>query len=376
MRRDHSHAGWRVSAVMILGLGLLLWLTPSIPDAVGEFLDEPCESAVTGMPSARHVLPPAPPLPQDTSREAVAPRSTAPPSTSWSTAPPPSEHLLASASPNVSVDASLLPPATKDISSDGLPAAATRCHWEGDVFKCGSCQSSADCPQDQGCLINRETRRLECMASECEEDAHCFPGTTCRELKTGTSNAAIRRCMPVGERDVGESCDPDYISRSGACREGLRCLNQVCTQPCQLGAPSSCPRGHTCTDDSDGPGCVPDCEQLGCAPGEQCKRLPNGGNRCLARVTGTCPETPCAQGERCLMDGGRGRGSFWCARECEPFRPGSCGPGHVCGWAGGTTSACFRQCDPKQLDSCGEGWMCATVSEDLTQWGCRPSAFE
>lgn len=39
---------------------------------------------------------------------------------------------------------------------------------------------------------------------------------TCRTLLTGTSNTTIRRCVPVGERREGESCDPDYISRIGA----------------------------------------------------------------------------------------------------------------------------------------------------------------
>jgi hypothetical protein len=77
-----------------------------------------------------------------------------------------------------------------------------------------------------------------------------------------------------------------------------------------------------------------------------------------------------------MMDGGRGRGDFWCARVCDPLQPESCPSGHVCGWAGGTASACFRRCDPKDLDSCGKGWMCATISEDFSLWGCRPTAFD
>lgn len=289
--------------------------------------------------------------------------------------PAPSETVFASFTPGSSTDAPL-PPASREISSDGLPAAALHCQWLGGVLTCGSCRTSGDCAPNEGCLVNRETRRLECMASECEEDAHCFPGFACRTLKTGTRNATVRRCVPVGERRAGESCDSDYISRAGACIEGLRCINQVCTAPCRLEDPASCPSGYTCTEDGDGPGCVPDCEKLGCPQGQQCKRLPRGGNRCLARVSGTCPETPCAEGERCMMDGGRGRGAFWCARVCNPIQPGGCPTGYVCGWAGGTSSACFRQCDPKDLDSCGKGWMCATVSEDLSLWGCSPSALE
>ncbi|MET0403509.1 MAG: hypothetical protein ABW123_13945 [Cystobacter sp.] len=381
MRRDPFPSYWVVSA-SLLGLGLLLWWP--FADPRGASTDERLLSREADPPDPRpvHAL-----AVRASPRDARA-RSPPPPlpvssAATWYTPPPASFRPVLTRASSGSAStaaqathASLLPRAAQDIAPDGLPAAATNCQWEAGALVCGSCRSSGDCPQDQGCLINRETRQLECMASDCVDDSHCDPGTTCRELKTGTSNADIRRCTPVGERGEGDSCDPDFISRSGACREGLRCLNQVCTRPCEPGGPESCPAGHTCTSDVDGAGCVPDCEQLGCAAGQHCKRLPEGGNRCLAQVTGTCPETACGEGERCLMDGTRGRGSFWCARVCESFRPEGCAAGEVCGWAGGTTSACFRQCDPKRLDSCGEGWMCATISEDLSLWGCRPSAFD
>jgi hypothetical protein len=359
MRRDRFHLSCALAAVAT-GLGLLLWATVSPSDSAGGAAPSPLTShrsiSVTSIrepptdEAGAHPAPPTPPTPRvDTRFASFTPDSSSP------TAP----LLLAS----------------EELSSDGLPAAATHCSWDGGILKCGSCQTSGDCPPGQGCLINRDTRRLECMASECEEDAHCFPGFTCRALKTGTSSSPIHRCVPVGERRKGESCDADYISRAGACLDGLRCIQQVCTVPCQLDAPASCPSGHTCTDDADGPGCVPDCEKLGCPQGQQCKRLPRGGNQCLSRISGTCPETPCAEGERCMMDNRRGRGTFWCARVCNPIHPDSCPSGDVCGWAGGTQSVCFRRCDHRDLDSCGPGWMCATVAEDLSLWGCTPSAF-
>ncbi|MFY0527982.1 hypothetical protein ACN28I_34110 [Archangium gephyra] len=359
MPRDRFHPRCALAAVAA-GLGLLLWATVSSSDSAGGAAPPPLTSplAISGT-STRE-----PPTDEAGARPAPPPPPT-----------PRADTRFASFTPDSSTPTAPLPLASEELSSDGLPAAATHCTWDGGILKCGSCQTSGDCPPGQGCLINRETRRLECMASECEEDVHCFPGFTCRTLKTGTSNGPIRRCVPVGERREGESCDADYISRIGACRDGLRCIQQVCTVPCQLDAPASCPSGHTCMDDADGPGCVPDCEKLGCPQGQQCKRLPRGGNQCLSRVSGTCPETPCAEGERCMMDTRRGRGTFWCARVCNPIYPDSCPSGDVCGWAGGTRSVCFRRCDHRDLDSCGPGWMCATVAEDLSLWGCTPSAL-
>jgi hypothetical protein len=369
MRRTKPFPKRIVLAVLLLGLGLLFWNK------------EPVAASAVRVPSAHPAqLSPVKPLLMPRTPTGASGREERPSPPPQS--PPRGDVELASYTPAVSggiqavsADRARLLDASQERSTDGLPSTATHCEWKDGLFKCGTCQSSADCAPNQGCLINRQTRRLECMDSECEEDTHCFPGLTCRSIKTGTSNAPIRRCVPSGERHEGESCDPDYISRTGACREGLRCINQVCTTPCRLDEPSSCPSGHTCMEEGDGPGCVPDCQTLGCPEGQQCKQLPTGDSRCLARVTGTCPETPCAEGERCLMDGGRGRGSFWCARVCAPPRPESCPSDFVCGWAGGTASACFRRCDPRDLDSCGEGWMCATISEDLSLWGCRPSAF-
>ncbi|HZI03985.1 MAG TPA: hypothetical protein VEZ71_08190 [Archangium sp.] len=361
MRRDRFPLSCAMAAIAA-GLGLLLWATvsSSSSDSTGGAAPSPLTSHRSiPVTSTRE------PLPDEAGARPTPPT---PPT-------PRADTRFASFTPDSSTPTAPLPLASEELSSDGLPAAATHCSWDGGSLTCGSCQTSGDCPPGQGCLINRETRRLECLASECEEDAHCFPGFTCRTLKTGTSSSPIRRCMPVGERREGESCDADYISRAGACRDGLRCIQQVCTVPCQLDAPASCPSGHTCTDDADGPGCVPDCEKLGCPQGQQCKRLPRGGNQCLSRVSGTCPETPCAEGERCMMDTRRGRGTFWCALVCNPILPDSCPSGDVCGWAGGTQSLCFRRCDHRELDSCGPGWMCATVAEDLSLWGCTPSAF-
>ena len=364
------HRSWAVLSAFAGGLGLLFcWQPTTTPSASSPANESP--SAVASAP----LLPPGDSALSEASASAVAAPTPAPASPPPGPQNPQPDTALASfgtySAPHPARSASL-PLGSQEISPDGLPASAIHCQWDGERLICGTCQTDADCPPGSGCLLNRETRRMECLDSECEEDSHCFPGFVCRTVAFGMSSEHIRRCQPEGVRREGESCDTGYVSSRGACREGLRCIEQVCTRPCQLEEPTSCPAGHACTDGRDGPGCVPDCQQLGCPEGQQCKRLPRGRARCLAQVSGTCPETPCAEGERCNTLVSRERGAFWCAPRCTPLLPDSCPPGQVCGWAGGTDSACYRTCTHTDLDSCGEGWHCTTVAEDLTLWGCRP----
>ncbi|PTL75839.1 hypothetical protein DAT35_53225 [Vitiosangium sp. GDMCC 1.1324] len=264
---------------------------------------------------------------------------------------------------------------SEELAPDGLPSSGLRCTYDGGSLQCGGCRTDGDCPAGKGCVANRQTRRFECMASECEEDTHCFPGSVCRRVNLGTTGSAtIRRCVPEGQRREGEHCDTLPISPAGTCREGLVCVQGVCGVPCRLEDPSSCPAGSSCQDSLDGPGCYPDCRALGCPEGQSCKRLASEGYQCLASVRGDCPESPCGEGERCNMRLFRGHGVFWCARLCNPLVADSCPADHVCGAGSATVSTCYRKCDPVEPRSCGEGWSCVSVSEDMTQWGCRPAS--
>lgn len=267
-----------------------------------------------------------------------------------------------------------LPPAHQEIAADGLPANAMRCSFDGGVMHCGDCRLNSDCPAGKGCVANRQTRRLECMESDCEEDMHCFPGFVCRQSSREETGPIIRRCTPVGQRRLGESCDNSFVSTSGACQEGLLCHRGVCSLPCRLGDATSCPEGQRCEEGDDGAACFSDCRDQGCPAGQRCKHLSGGDYECLAEVHGECPEIPCAEGERCNKRVMRGRGVFWCARRCNPLLPESCPPDQLCGHAGGTESTCYRRCDPQDLDSCGEGARCSTVAEDMSLWGCVPKA--
>ncbi|HSP77548.1 MAG TPA: hypothetical protein VLQ93_03415, partial [Myxococcaceae bacterium] len=218
----------------------------------------------------------------------------------------------------------------------------------------------------------RETRRFECLDSECEEDAHCFPGLVCRRVSSGATGATVRRCVPEGPRLQGEPCDTLYVSPSGSCREGLRCVQGVCSAPCSPEDAASCPSGYACTESPNGPGCFPDCRQLGCPDGQRCSRVGEDFHQCLVASEGDCRDTGCPEGQHCNMRQSRGRAVFWCAALCNPLLSDSCSAGQVCGMGSATVSTCFRKCEPMDPDSCGPGWTCATVSEDMTVFGCRP----
>jgi hypothetical protein len=280
-----------------------------------------------------------------------------------------SSEVRASSSAPVTV----LPSVSEERAPDGLPASAIRCNRTAQGLDCGSCRLDGDCPPGHGCVANRETRRFECQASECEEDAHCFPGSVCRPVNTGATGIVIQRCVPEGLRQEGEPCDTVPVSPAGSCREGLRCVNQVCSTPCRLEEPTSCPSGLVCTDSLNGPGCFPDCQRLGCPEGQRCSRVRDQQYQCLVESQGDCRDNPCPEGERCNLRMSRGRAVFWCAKLCDSLRPESCSADQVCGVGGPTVSTCFRKCDPMQPDACGPGWACSTVSEDMTLFGCQPA---
>lgn len=257
-------------------------------------------------------------------------------------------------------------------ASTALPPAAMSCTLGDGVPVCGDCRTDSDCPAQQGCVVNRQTRRFECLASECETDAHCFPGTLCRAVNDGSSGTRVRRCVPEGLRGEGERCLTLPVGPEDTCREGLLCVQQLCGRPCDTAVPGSCPSGQQCVDTLNGPGCYPDCRTSGCAKGETCSRVRDETYQCLESVTGTCNETPCAEGEHCNLRMAQGHAAFWCAPRCNPLRSDTCPGGQVCGRGGPTDSTCFQKCDPTAAGTCGPGWRCTSVSEDMTLWGCVP----
>lgn len=375
MRRDRTRPKRAALAFALSGVAVFLWQMATAAPAPGR-RESPPELLLL------HQKPPPPGGPPLEVASAVPARFAASSVSqlvvsvpSWmrqrprADAPEPAPEV---ASASVVSSSSVLPLSSEERAPDGLPVAAMRCTRSGEGFDCGSCRTDSDCPSGQGCVANRETRRFECMASECEEDAHCFPGTVCRAVTTGATGTVVRRCAPEGTRREGESCDSLPVSSTSSCREGLRCVNQVCSAPCSLDGRVKCASGFVCTDGLDGPGCFPDCQQRGCPEGQRCARVRENEYQCLADSRGDCRDTPCPEGERCNMRMSRGRAVFWCAKLCNSMLAASCSPGEVCGMGSATASTCFRKCDPMDDKACGPGWSCSTVTEDMSVFGCTP----
>ncbi len=256
------------------------------------------------------------------------------------------------------------------------PASQMDCSFDGGSFVCGSCQTDGDCPAGQGCIANRETRRFECLPSECEEDFHCHPGSVCRVAAGSPPGPLVRRCVPSGSRGIGERCELLPSTPANACQEELICINESCAPRCNPDAPGSCPEGYTCGSSRNGPGCVPDCRRLGCESGLECVQTKEDNYQCLRLVVDECSDRkPCQDGQHCMVKWTQGRGGRFCASSCQSWKPTSCAEGYVCGRGGPTLSSCYRQCDPQDLSTCAEGWLCSTVSEDLQTWGCVPNVY-
>ncbi|WP_224362452.1 hypothetical protein [Hyalangium versicolor] len=353
----------------------------TVPSVAHHFGALPQAQEATSVPGASRTVP-SPPSRRDSRPEDPAPHAMSEIASAQASliavhpqAPPREAEAQAASAASLQVastEASPPPIEAENSQRDGLPAAGMRCSVEGGALQCGACRTDGDCPAGSGCVANRETRRFECLASECEEDAHCFQGRVCRPVTTGATGPVIRRCAPTGTRREGEPCDGLFISPAGSCQEGLTCHRGVCSTPCRPGEPTSCPTGHVCEEGTNGPACFPDCRARGCPEGQRCKRLDDTDYQCLAEVKGECPETPCGPGERCNLRLSQGRGVFWCAPLCNPLQADTCPTGQVCGIGSPTSSTCYRRCDPLVPDSCGDGWQCTTVSEDMTQWGCSP----
>ena len=153
----------------------------------------------------------------------------------------------------------------------------------------------------------------------------------------------------------GERCFP--AARREACKPGLLC-NFYCGQPCRLEHPSSCPAGHLCRNDINGPSCVPSCLLQGCAEGRKCIQYDRELTVCAVVTGQDCIQSPCPAGQECrqaldeLGDGAR----MWCATPC---RAGGCPPGSTC-----FRGDCERPCDPNTPDACGVGQTCVYYPDE------------
>lgn len=257
------------------------------------------------------------------------------------------------------------------------PENAMNCERADGGFRCGACTHGGECPPGQACVVNVKTGLMECAASECEEDRHCFPGSVCRVVERSAAGVPVRRCLTSGERGAGEKCVPAAFSPGSTCREELVCVDGVCGQRCTPGVAGGCPQGSICRESvsgavtGDGAGCVPDCSLSGCTGALQCVSVQTGVHQCLRMMVNQCEgDQDCEQGQLCLTEWFGGKGGRYCAAGCESWRANSCPAGFVCGARRpGDGSSCYRECGG--INACPTGFLCKTVTEDMQVWGCR-----
>lgn len=150
---------------------------------------------------------------------------------------------------------------------DAYAEAGDSCRTLAAEARLGACRAIFQDPAPSGAVCESAVADLRCAGGE----GLCFPepkGTTCRIYATPGQPCAEAICPPWmhcissggalvcdAPRDLGGACEADVH-----CRDGLRCLNEVC-------APGI-PAGHTCDKSFDcAAGLVCDPLSQQCAPG-------------------------------------------------------------------------------------------------------------
>lgn len=234
------------------------------------------------------------------------------------------------------------------------------------------CMSGADCEPPLGCLFEARYNQAYCTDSQCLTDAQCPEGQFCRALVTKEQGLRVRICIPPGERQEGEFCDPAPQDKGHACAAELVCSGNPyhwCGRPCRPGVESTgCPPGFFCAETLPEPTCLPTCAGRECSQGQRCVVFPEGASVC-ARVYGpSCWENPCPEGQACraLTEPTR-PDTVWmeCIERCGPGAP-PCGPGNICDvWQ------CLPECTPEEQGTCAEGFRCQQRGPD-SPFACRP----
>lgn len=211
------------------------------------------------------------------------------------------------------------------------------------------CKQPEDCEPPLGCVPLLRGQAL-CSASECQTDLQCAEGFTCKALRSLGQGPLVRLCVVQGLADEGTLCFPSFtFKREMVCRPGLLC-NTYCGRPCQPGEPESCPEGSSCMEGSEGPSCMPHCEEDACAEGQQCVRLEKGFSVC-AQIRGeNCQSQSCPEGTSChvrYLSGRPRQIQLECIRKCGDGHP-ACPNGTVC-----EQGDCRRPCDPADANACG-----------------------
>ncbi len=240
-----------------------------------------------------------------------------------------------------------------------------------------SCQTSADCEAPMGCLGNWRLEAPTCTDSECTTDLDCKEGAACQVMNTEGMGPRVRVCVTQGRRKEGEPCTSLPYSRNDACEPGLRCMRGWCGRPCSKDAPTSCPEGFFCADDTVVSACLPTCLGRSCPEGQQCVRFDARGSQAVSAcsvVHGTnCQESPCPEGQWCFHqeDEANRPGEVWmsCVQDCGEGKP-SCPEGMAC-----DVSFCRERCAPQEANTCGPHRVCTRRAPDRP-WLCLPDYWK
>ncbi len=227
------------------------------------------------------------------------------------------------------------------------------------------------CESPLGCLFDGRRVRATCVDSECLTDAQCLEDEVCRRLATWGDEPQVRRCVPVGFRNEGETCVNLPDVKQETCAAQWLCSGREekwCARPCRLDDSQGCPEGFFCADTVPQPACLPTCKMRGCLSGQQCIAFSEGASVCAKVYGPQCQQTPCPDGRQCdARYDSPHPGMVWmeCVEECGDGLP-PCGAGKVCdGWH------CLLACDPHAPDVCGEGYHCSRRGKDRP-YSCQP----
>lgn len=172
-RLELKHARYKASLLVVLASGMLMLgvASRSTSSAPPMDTDTPGSESPAARPLSTSGSEPVSAL-----VDSPPTRAEPPPPLPFNTLPPSPAGPVSS--PSEASPLTLLPLDSQQLMPDGLPASALRCTRDGGVYTCGSCRTDGDCPPGRACLPHRETRRFECLDSECEEDVHCFPASS------------------------------------------------------------------------------------------------------------------------------------------------------------------------------------------------------
>jgi hypothetical protein len=297
----------------------------------------------------------------------------------WLARPPPPRafrSVLPESLPDTPPGSAASPEATRDVTlSDGhfVPDVPPNCEPDdaGSLACRDLCASDAACPPGSLCVAHEKFGHRECQPRSrfCATVRDCEAGQACQPEGTSASGVEVRRCVPDGQREAGESCAV-FGHREELCVPGLRCVLDVCGPPCDVHTPDTCPENWECA-----PGnhrvlgaCVPSCRDRPCPPGQRCEAAFRGEvPLCHAFIGRECGEqAPCPTGQDCLRgfaEPSLETQAFECRTRCDDGQ--RCPGGMSCDARSGyCLHPCARDAD------CTAPERCHVLNPSTGQQGC------